>query len=422
MDTSPDDSPYLIYNVSSGNTSPLYATVTVNGSPLSMEIDTGGSVSTVSLESFNAIREEESTLELTEPAVQLHSYSGAPIKVCGTTQVHHEQTLTLPLVVTEGNGPTLLGCNWLEALHLDWRTIFRIGKNLTLQKVLDRHLVVLKEELGKLQGTAAKIYVENNATPRFKKAHPVSFAICQKVEQELDRLQAPGIIQPVQFSDWASPIVQVMKPDGSVRICGDYKKMINRAATIEQCPIPRIEELASLSGGQQFSKLDLSHAYLQITLDAQSRRLVTINTYKGLFEYSRLPFGIASAPSILCLMENILQGIPRVCVYLDYILVSGANEHEHLANLEQVLQRLESVGMKLKRTKCAFLLDSVAYLGYEISAEGFYTTKAKVKAIVDAPNSKNLTKLRSFIGMVNYYGKFLPNLASTLAPLYELLR
>ena len=259
----------------------------------------------------------------------------------------------------------------------------------------------MKEELGKLQGTAAKIYVENNATPRFKKAHPVSFAICQKVEQELDRLQAPGIIQPVQFSDWASPIVQVMKPDGSVRICGDYKKMINRAATIEQCPIPRIEELASLSGGQQFSKLDLSHAYLQITLDAQSRRLVTINTYKGLFEYSRLPFGIASAPSILCLMENILQGIPRVCVYLDYILVSGANEHEHLANLEQVLQRLESVGMKLKRTKCAFLLDSVAYLGYEISAEGFYTTKAKVKAIVDAPNSKNLTKLRSFIGMVN---------------------
>ena len=147
---------------------------------------------------------------------------------------------------------------------------------------------------------------------------------------------------------------------------------LNRAAKIERYPIPRIEELfASLSGGQQFSKLDLSHAYLQITLDAPSRRLVTINTHKGLFEYTRLPFGIASAPSIFQrLMENLLQGIPRVCVYLDDILVSGANEQEHLANLEQVLQQLESAGMKLKRPKCAFLLNSVAYLGHEISAEG----------------------------------------------------
>ena len=90
-------------------------------------------------------------------------------------------------------------------------------------------------------------------------------------------------------------------------------------------PIPRIEELLeSLSGGKQFSKLDLSHAYLQITLDALSRRLVTINTHKGLFEYTRLPFGIASAPSIFQRrMENLLQGIPRVCVHLDDILVSG---------------------------------------------------------------------------------------------------
>ena len=332
--------------------------------------------------------------------------------------------MTLPLVVTEVNGPTLLGRrNWLEALRLDWRTIFRIGKNLALQQVLDRHADVFKEELGKLKGTTAKIYIEKHATPRVEKARPVPFAVRHKVEQELDRLQALGIIQPVQFSDWASPIVPVMKPDGAVRICRDYKVTINRADKIDRYPIPRIEELfASLSGGKQFSKLDLSHAYLQITLDALSCRLVTINTHREFFEYTRLPFGIASAPSIFQrLMENLLQGIPRVCVYLDDILVSGTTEQEHLANLEQVLERLESAGMKLKRPKCAFLLNSVAYLGHEISAEGLHTTKAKVKAIVDAPSPRNLTELRSFLGMVNYYGKFLPNLATTLAPLYELL-
>ena len=185
-----------------------------------------------------------------------------------------------------------------------------------------------------------------------------------------------------------------------------------------------VEELfTALAGGKLFSKLDLSHAYLQIPLDESSRRYVTINTHKGLFEYLRLPFGVASAPSIFQrVMENLLQGIPRVCVYLDDILVTGATSEEHLANLEQVLQRLHSAGMRLKREKCAFLLKSVSYLGHVISEEGLRTADEKVAAIVDAPDPRNLTQLRSFLGMVNYYGKFLPDLATRLSPLYQLLK
>ena len=121
-------------------------------------------------------------------------------------------------------------------------------------------------------------------------------------------------------------------------------------------------------------------------------------------------------------MENLLQGIPRVCVYIDDILVTGATEEEHLANLAQVLQRLESTGMRLKQEKCAFLLKSVSYLGHVISTEGLHTSDSKVKAVVDAPDPRNISELRSFLGMVNYYGKFLPNLATTLSPLYHLLR
>ena len=156
---------------------------------------------------------------------------------------HNEQTLTLPLLVTKGDGPTLLGRNWLEALPLDWRTIFHIGSNLTLQQVLDRHRDVFKEEPGQLRGTAAKIQVERDAWLRFEKACPVPFAIHKKVEQELDRLQALGVIRSVQFSDWAGPIVPVMKSDGKVRICRDYNVTINRAAKVEWYPIPHIEEL-----------------------------------------------------------------------------------------------------------------------------------------------------------------------------------
>ena len=418
---------YSMFRVGSGRVKPLYATVTVNGIPLSMEVDTGASVSIISLETFQTIQNGDAILELKESNVRLQTYTGESIGTRGLTQVpvtHHGQTLSLPLTVTEGKGPTLLGRDWLEALRLDWRTIFTIGINTTLQSVLEEHSEVFRDELGKLQGVEAKIYVEEGACPRFEKSRPVPFAIREKVEEELSRLQALGVIQPVRFSDWAAPIVPVLKSDGRVRICGDYKVTINRAARLEKYPIPRIEELfASLAGGKTFSKLDLSHAYLQVPLDETSRRLVTINTHKGLFEYQRLPFGIASAPSIFQrVMENLLKGIPRVCVYLDDILVTGSTEEEHLSNLAQVLERLGTAGMRLKREKCAFMLDSVSYLGHVISSEGLRTGDLKVKAIVDAPDPKDLSELRSFLGMVNYYGKFLPNLATTLSPLYRLLR
>ena len=392
---------YSMFRVGSGRVKPLYATVTVNGIPLSMEVDTGASVSIISLETFQTIQNGDAILELKESDVRLQTYTGESIGTCGLTQVpvtHHGQTLSLPLTVTEGKGLTLLGRDWLEALRLDWRTIFTIGINTTLQSVLEEHSEVFRDELGKLQGVEAKIYVEEGACPRFEKSRPVPFAIREKVEEELSRLQALGVIQPVRFSDWAAPIVPVLKSDGRVRICGDYKVTINRAARLEKYPIPRIEELfASFAGGKTFSKLDLSHAYLQVPLDETSRRLVTINTHKGLFEYQRLPFGIASAPSIFQrVMENLLKGIPRVCIYLDDILVTGSTEEEHLSNLAQVLERLGMAGIRLKREKCAFMLDSVSYLGHVISSEGLRTGDLKVKAIVDAPDPKDLSELCIF--------------------------
>ena len=121
-------------------------------------------------------------------------------------------------------------------------------------------------------------------------------------------------------------------------------------------------------------------------------------------------------------MESLLQSIPKVCVYIDYVLITGTTEQEHLANLTEVLCCMSDAGMRLKKDKCQFMLTHVNYLGHSVSREGIQPTNEKVRAIRDAPEPKNLQQLRAFIGLLNFYAKFLPNLSTVLAPLYSLLQ
>ena len=223
--------------------------------------------------------------------------------------------------------------------------------------------------------TTATLYLKKEARPKFCRSRQVPYALHDKVGREIDRQVEEGILEPVKFSKCATPI---LKKDGSIRLCGDYKITVNQASN-ESYPLPRIEDLlASLSGGTAFSKLDLAHAYQQVVLDEESKEVITINTHKGLYKVNHLPFGVASAPSLFQrIMENILQGLAGVSVYIDNILVTGKTTEEHLANLEAVLSRLETAGLRLKRNRCAFLLPSVEYLGHRISAQGIQPTVDK---------------------------------------------
>ncbi|KAJ8375474.1 hypothetical protein SKAU_G00060540 [Synaphobranchus kaupii] len=264
----------------------------------------------------------------------------------------------LDLYIVEKGGPALWGRDWLRKLQLDWRSIKSLHVSLTptpksteakLEKVLEAAAPVFKNGVGTLKHIKGKIVLNDGATPRFHKARPVPYAIRQKVEAELDRLEADGILSKVDWSPWATPIVPVAKKSGALRVCGDFKVTVNPVLQAEQYPLPRIEDIfANLSGGRRFTKVDLAEAYLQMEMEEDSKVFLTINTLKGLYRYNRLVFGVASAPAIWQrAMDQVLQGVPGTQCYLDDIIVTGANDDEHLENLQKVLKRLEDYGLRL---------------------------------------------------------------------------
>lgn len=248
-----------------------------------------------------------------------------------------------------------MGRNWLKANRLDWRAIFRlqIGQHQELEALLLKNREVFKGELGTLNWATAKIYVDPKAKPCYFKARSLPYALKDKVERELSRLEKEGIIEPVHFSEWATPIVPILKPDQTTRICGDYKVTVNSVSKLDNNPIPKTEDLlAVLGGGQQFTKLDMSQACRQLPLHEESKKFTTINTHRGLYQYNRLPYGVSSAPGIFTrTMDNLLQGLKQVVVRVDDILVTGNDDASHLQTLGAVLERLSAAGLRLKRDK-----------------------------------------------------------------------
>ena len=281
-----------------------------------------------------------------------------------------------------------------------------------------------KPGLGTYKITIAKLYLKQNSTPRFMRARSVPLTIREKVEAELEQIIATSVIKPVCFSEWASPIVPVLKRNGQIWICGDFKQTVNPVLQIDKYPIPNIDNLYSkVWGGHYFTQLDLSDAYLQVLLDEESQKLTTINTHKGLFMFTRLCFGIASLPGVFQrIIDQLIQGIPRTVAYLNDILISGRTIEEHNRKLRAVFMRLRDASLHLKGNKCEFRKSSISYLGHRIDSERIHPTQDKVNAICKAPTPKNVSELRSFLAFVNYYHWYLNNISTILTPLYRLLQ
>ena len=245
------------------------------------------------------------------------------------------QRVELPLVIVAGDRPALLGRNWfesiqLESIKLDWPSIqaVTVGTGVaSVDDVVKQHLSVFKDDYGLIQDFKITIHLRPDTTPVFRKARPIPFARLETVAAELDRLEANRIITKVERSDWAAPTVNVLKPDKSIRICGDYTVTVTPRGDVDQYPLPTAADIFStLAGGVKFTKLDLAHAYNQLELDDASKQMLmlTINTHKGPYQPNRLSYGVNSAPAIFQrTIDQILAGMDGVACYLDDILITA---------------------------------------------------------------------------------------------------
>ena len=164
-------------------------------------------------------------------------------------------------------------------------------KSNQLQVLLERYdQTVFRPELGELREIKAKLKLKPNAQTKFCKPRPVPYAVKVKLGETLERMVLEGNLEKIDYSEWATPIVAVMKPDGSVRVCGDYKVTLNPCLEVNQHPLPCIDDcFQTMNGGKKFTKLDLAQAYNQVQLEEAPRELTVINTHKGLYRWKRLP-------------------------------------------------------------------------------------------------------------------------------------
>ena len=423
---------YSMFTVNSntqGSVKPVVVSVKLNNVQIKMHVDTGASVTTINEDTYNKLKDSQN-VHLEKCNMNLTAYTGQRVPVIGQIKLqvgYENQAAQLLAVVVRGvDKPNLLGRDWLSTLKLNWHQLFSITTEHenNLNSVLSEHAEVFKPGLGTLKNYKAHIYVNHDVQPIYCKARPVPFALKADLEAEYERLEQMGSLFKVQFSEWAAPVVPIRKPNKSIRVCGDFKVTINKASKLDNYPIPKTEDLlATLGGGVVYSKLDLSNAYQQIELDDESKECVTINTHRGLYRYNRLPYGVSSAPGIFQrTMENVLQGLDYVIVRVDDILLAGKNVEHHLEVLNSVLSRLEDAGLRLNKDKCVFMVPSVEYCGQRVSAKGIEPIPAKVDAVLNAPAPENLQQLQSYLGMLNYYHKYLPDIATELAPLHILLR
>jgi transposase InsO family protein len=414
-----DDLYSLALTVSTPTRGHLYQNIQfLNGKSHDFIVDTGSVESLISKASLDMLYPNT---KLEPTPITIRGITGHSMPILGACKLSllaiDSETVVCDFIVTV-KGPSVLGLKALRSLKFSLSFLSQIDNDKQIRSLI--HHCSLASGGMKI----SPVHLEINCEPIFMKRRLISYGLREPVKKALQSLCDRGILIPVEASQWATPIVTPLKQDGRTpRVCGDYRVTLNPKLLQRSCTTVEPEAILSrLHGSCIFSKIDLKDAYLQIPLDERSSQLTTINTPFGLYQYRFLPFGLSVSPAIFQdVMNNIVKGLDGVEVYQDDVIIHAPDKVVHDHVLLAVLTRFKEVNVKINPGKCSIALSEIECLGYLVNSKGFQPDINRLKPLVEAKSPTNIHELRSVMGALQYYSKFIPNFASIADPLFILM-
>ena len=408
--------------------------VNVGGVDLYMVVDSGATTNLVDSQTWNKLKQKKIKVASSCPQVdrKLYPYgSDKPLPVRGTfrcTATIGSLSTDTDFIVIQGDGPPLLGratAIELGVLHIGLVGSVRpeTGNSPVPQDVRDKYPSVF-EGVGKLRGRQVRLHINDNIPAVAQPLRRTPYQLKDKVEKKVQELLDLDIIEPVKGpTPWVNPVVVVPKAKDDIRLCVDMRRA-NEAIERTRHPIPTTDEvLQGMNGSTVFSKLDLKWGYHQLELEESSRDITVFATSAGLYRYKRLSFGINSASEqYQHEVQRVLAGLEGAANISDDIIIHGKGIKAHDENLDAAMKRIEESGLTLNPDKCQFRLTKLVFMGMLASEKGIGPTEARVEAVTSAREPQSASEVRSFLGLVNFSARFIPNLATVAEPLRQLTK
>lgn len=428
-----EDSDYLVLNINDGQEGVLKSDLEfcINKEKqiykkVQCQLDTGATCNVIGLDTLCDILEDNNPM-MTSTSTRLKAYGGNIILPVGKIDLkirNKNEEFELKFMVTSYDHIPLISSKACESLKLI-KVCNSIDENSEAQRIMNNYPSVFSG-LGLLTGKVT-LEVDQSIMPVSQAPRRFPLAMRNVLKQKLDEMESLDVIvSEDKHTEWTSNILMV-KREGKIRCCLDPTEL-NKALKDCKYQLPIIEEvLPMLSKARIFTTVDAKHGFWQLELDEESSRLTTFWTPFGRKRFKRMPFGIKPAMEIYQRKQNeIVQDLDGVFAMADDILVVGRGEtdeealNDHNKNWERLLIRLKQENLKLNRDKVKLCLKEVTYYGHVLSKEGVKADPSKISAILNMKVPENKEDVLRFLGMVNYLGKFLPNLSTVAEPLRKL--